>query len=56
MPSKTYTIAERPTGSNKAFEPIADLPLMSLPQARAALEAATLKGQAEFVIVNTAAI
>ena len=55
MPSKTYTIAERPNGSNKAFEPIADLPLMTLAQAQAALETATLKGQAQFVIVNLAA-
>ena len=55
MPSKIYTIAERPTGSNKAFEPIEGLPLMTMLQARAALDAATLKGQAEFVIVNVAA-
>lgn len=55
MPSKTYTIAERPTGSKKAFEPVEGLPLMTMLQARAALDAATLKGQAEFVIVNVAA-
>ena len=55
MPGKTYTIAERPTGSDKAFEPIADLPLMTLPQARSALESCTLKGQAEFAIINVTA-
>ena len=55
MPGKTYTIGERPTGSDKSFEPIADLPLMTLPQARSALESCTLKGQAEFVIINVSA-
>ena len=54
MNNATYTIAERPTGSNKPFEPIAGLPLMTLPQAQAALESAT-KSQADFVIVNVAA-
>ena len=55
MNNATYTIAERPTGSKKAFEPVEGLPLMTMLQARAALDAATLKGQAEFVIVNVAA-
>ena len=54
MNNATYTIAERPTGSHKPFEPIEGLPLMTLPQARAALEAATLKGVTEFVIINVA--
>ena len=50
-----YTIGERPTGSNKGFEPIEGLPLMTLAQAQAALEASTMKGQAEFAIINTQA-
>ena len=50
-----YTIGERPTGSNKPFEPIKGLPLLTLAQAQAALEASTMKGQAEFVIINTQA-
>jgi len=55
MNNATYTIAERPNGSKGQFVPIHGLPLMALPQARAALEAATVKGQAEFVVVNTQA-
>ena len=56
MENVTYTIAERPNGSKKAFEPVDGLPLMSLAQARAVLEASTSKGEAEFVIVNVDAI
>jgi hypothetical protein len=55
MNNAIYTIAERPNGSKGQFVPIHGLPLMTLAQARAALEAATVKGQAEFVIVNTQA-
>jgi len=50
----SFTIAERPNGSKGQFIPIPGLPLMTLSQARAALEAAT-KGQAEFVVINTQA-
>ena len=55
MNNAIYTIAERPNGSKGQFVTIHGLPLMTLAQAHAALEAATVKGQAEFVIVNTQA-
>ncbi len=50
-----YTIAERPNNSKGQFVPIPGLPLMTLAQAQSALEAATVKGQAEFVVINTQA-
>jgi hypothetical protein len=55
MERTTYTIAEREAGSNGIFTPVAHLPLMTLETAQKVLEASTLKGQAEFVVINVAA-
>ena len=55
MNRTTYTIAEREAGSNGIFTPVPGLPLMTLAQAQKALEASTMKGQAEFVVINVAA-
>ena len=55
MNRATFTIAERPNGSKKPFEPIEGLPPMTLAQASKALAEATELSQAEFVIINLAA-
>lgn len=55
MNRATYTIAERPNGSNKPFEPIEGLPPMTLAQAQKAISEATELSQAEFVIINLSA-
>ena len=55
MNRKTYTIAERESGSNSIFTPVPGLPLMTLETAQKALEVSEIAGQAEFVVINVAA-